>query len=89
MKEPRHLLLVLLARLALVAEGPEAVCEAWLVVLLERLLDVLEHGGNGVEVEWDRLPAFDLLDHFRGLSALAEVDDVGLYIILVPVLNKG
>lgn len=90
LQQSSHLLVLPFTWLALETEVPEliAVVDA-ILIRLERLLQVGEHGRDRLEVVWLRLPSLDVLDDLSRLLSLTEVDHVAGQLVFRAVVDES
>ena len=90
LQQSSHLLIFPLARLTLETEVPELVAIVNpVLVRLEGLLQIGEHGRHRLEVVWLRLPTLDVLNDLSRLLSLAEVDQVLCVTVIRSIVDES
>lgn len=90
LQQSSHLLVFPLTRLALKTEVPELVAIVNpVLVRLEGLLQIGEHGRHRLEVVWLRLPTLDVLNDLSRLLSLAEVNHAACQLVFRTVIDES
>jgi hypothetical protein len=86
LQQPRHLLVLSFSRFSLQTQIPKMISQVLTVAeRTERFLNKVDNSLDDVEIIWYRLPAFDILNDFRRLLALAKIykvcaNSVGVFV---------